>query len=243
MFREERRCFQQREGVVSHSPFPAAGSPPSPSFGPVNPSPASCETVEMLKKNNTNMGGNHQMPVSAFSASQCASCLPAHLGPVCPVPTLSEIYFVHSESTIDRPTQPSSALRSEAYLPDGGDHIFVLLSAQKFLDAEVELLQQLFISWQTERGTQPGQHLTQLVPDGKVSGGRGKKVNRANLQHSSSSGTGTALPDIGNRVVDQLQRRDQEVLVEVFSGENFSGCLANIKKPQAVPVAPPLSQI
>lgn len=43
----ERRCFQQTGGVGSHSPFPAAESPPSPSSGPVNPSPASCETVEM----------------------------------------------------------------------------------------------------------------------------------------------------------------------------------------------------
>lgn len=43
--------------------------------------------------------------------------------------------------------------------------------------------------------------------------------------------------------MDQLQRRDEEVLVKVFSGENFSGCLTNIEKPQAVPVAPPLSQI
>lgn len=51
------------------------------------------------------------------------------------------------------------------------------------------------------------------------------------------------LPDIGNRVVDQLQRWDQEVFVEVFSGENLSGRFTNIKEPQAVPVTPPLSQI
>lgn len=43
--------------------------------------------------------------------------------------------------------------------------------------------------------------------------------------------------------MDQLQRWDQEVLVEVFPGENFSGCLTDVQKPQAVPVAPALSQI
>lgn len=43
--------------------------------------------------------------------------------------------------------------------------------------------------------------------------------------------------------MDQLQRRNQEVLVEVFSREDFSGCLTDVEKPQAVPVAPTLSQI
>lgn len=43
--------------------------------------------------------------------------------------------------------------------------------------------------------------------------------------------------------MDQLQRRDQEVFVEVFPGENLSGHFTNIKEPEAVPVAPPLSQI
>ncbi len=38
-------------------------------------------------------------------------------------------------------------------------------------------------------------------------------------------------PDIGNRVVDQLQRRDQEVFVKVFSRENLSGGFTNIKEP------------
>lgn len=51
------------------------------------------------------------------------------------------------------------------------------------------------------------------------------------------------LPDIGDRVVDEVQRWHQEVLVKVFSGENLSGCFTHIKEPQTVPVAPPLSQI
>lgn len=87
--------------------------------------------------------------VSALSASQ-SGCLPAQSGLVCPVPTLSEKYFDHNESTMDRPTQASTGHKSEGYLPDGGDHIFVFLSAQKLLDTEVELLQQLFIRRQSE---------------------------------------------------------------------------------------------
>lgn len=51
------------------------------------------------------------------------------------------------------------------------------------------------------------------------------------------------LPDVGDGVMDQLQSRDQEVFVEVFSGENLSGHFTNIEEPEAVPVAPPLSQI
>lgn len=87
--------------------------------------------------------------VSALSASQ-SDCLPAQSGLVCPVPTLSEKYYDHNESTMDRPTQATTGHKSEGYLPDGGDHIFVFLSAQKLLDAEVELLQQLFIRRQSE---------------------------------------------------------------------------------------------
>lgn len=51
------------------------------------------------------------------------------------------------------------------------------------------------------------------------------------------------LPDVGHRVVDQLQCWNQEVFVEVFSGENLGGSFTNIKEPQAVPVAATLSQI
>lgn len=51
------------------------------------------------------------------------------------------------------------------------------------------------------------------------------------------------IPDVGDGVVDQLQCWEQEVFVEVFSRENLSGCFTNIKEPQAIPVAPPLSQI
>lgn len=91
--------------------------------------------------------------VSALSASQ-SGCLPAQSGLVCPVPTLSEKYFDHNGCctmfTMDRPTQATTGHKSEGYLPDGGDHIFVFLSAQKLLDAEVELLQQLFIRGQSE---------------------------------------------------------------------------------------------
>lgn len=36
------------------------------------------------------------------------------------------------------------------YLADGGHHVLVLLSAEEFLHAEVELLQQLLVSWQTQ---------------------------------------------------------------------------------------------
>lgn len=50
-----------------------------------------------------------------------------------------------------RPARLSTVHNSEGYLADGGNHVFVFLSAQKFLDAEVELLQQLFISRQTDR--------------------------------------------------------------------------------------------
>lgn len=84
------------------------------------------------------------------SASQGSSFLPAPSGPVCPVLTLSETHAVHSESLVDshRPPRPSPGLNSEGYLADGGHHIFVLLSAQKFLDAEVELVQQLFVGRQ-----------------------------------------------------------------------------------------------
>lgn len=55
--------------------------------------------------------------------------------------------------------------------------------------------------------------------------------------------TPSELPDVGDGVVDQLQCRDQEVFVEVLSGENLSGCFTNVEEPQAIPVAPPLSQI
>lgn len=51
------------------------------------------------------------------------------------------------------------------------------------------------------------------------------------------------LPDVGDGVVDQLQRRDQKVFVEVFPGENLSGHFTDIQEPQSVPIAPPLSQI
>lgn len=51
------------------------------------------------------------------------------------------------------------------------------------------------------------------------------------------------VPDIGHRVVDQLQRRDQEMFVEILSRENLSGHFTNIEEPQTVPIAPPLSQI
>lgn len=90
---------------------------------------------------------------------------------------------------MDRPAPPATGHKSEGYLSDGGDHVFVFLSAQKLLDAEVELLQQLFISRQTERGAQPGQQLAQLVPDAKVSGGTGKKVRRTNLPQQVSDST------------------------------------------------------
>lgn len=80
-----------------------------------------------------------------------------------------------------RPTGPSAGLNSEAHLADGGNHVFVFLSAQKFLDAEVELLQQLFISRQTDRRTQPGQQLAQLVPDRKVRRWTGERVERTSI--------------------------------------------------------------
>lgn len=51
------------------------------------------------------------------------------------------------------------------YLADGSHHVLVFLSAEEFLDAEVELLQHLLVSRQAERRTQPGQQLAQLVPD------------------------------------------------------------------------------
>lgn len=51
------------------------------------------------------------------------------------------------------------------------------------------------------------------------------------------------LPDIGDRVVDQLECWDEKVFVEVFPGKDLSGCFTDIQEPQTVPVAPPLSQI
>lgn len=66
-------------------------------------------------------------------------------------------------------------------------------------------------------------------------------LERSYLQYSSRSASD--LPDVGDRVMDQLKRWDQKVFVEVFSGENLSGCFTNIKEPEAIPVAPPLSQI
>ena len=36
------------------------------------------------------------------------------------------------------------------YLSDSSHHVLVFLSAEEFLYAEVELLQQLLVSWQTQ---------------------------------------------------------------------------------------------
>lgn len=99
-----------------------------------------------------------------------------------------------------------------SHLADGCHHILVFLPAEKFLDAEVKLLQQQFVGRQPERRPEPGQQPTQLISD------------------------------VGDRVVDQLQSRDQKVFVEVFPGEDLGGCFTNVKEPEAVPVAPPLSQ-
>lgn len=67
--REEGRCFQQSEGAVSHSPFPAAESPPSPSSGPVDPSPASCETKKKKKNENGWNASDEKEPVCILSQS------------------------------------------------------------------------------------------------------------------------------------------------------------------------------
>lgn len=55
--------------------------------------------------------------------------------------------------------------------------------------------------------------------------------------------TSAGIPDVGDGVVDQLQCREQEVFVEVFPGEDLRGRFTNVQEPQAIPVAPPLSQI
>lgn len=46
-FGEDQRWLAQSNSVASHSPFPVTESPPSPSFGPVDPSPDVCETAEV----------------------------------------------------------------------------------------------------------------------------------------------------------------------------------------------------
>lgn len=98
LFTEELRCFQPSEGGVSHSPFPAAESPPSPSFGPVNPSPASCETVEMFKKTKIK---TYLKWVETISCTQPGGALAAY--------RLSQVQFVqlqhclkYSLSTVSR---------------------------------------------------------------------------------------------------------------------------------------------
>ena len=78
-----------------------------------------------------------------------------------------------------------------------------------------------------------------------------RQVNRQVNRQTGVSGrqTGeqtdrwTVLPDVGDGVVHQLQRRNQKVFVEVFSGEDLRGCLTDVEEPQSVPVAPTLSQI
>lgn len=54
---------------------------------------------------------------------------------------------------------------------------------------------------------------------------------------------GAELPDVGHGVVDQLQRRQQEVLVEVLPGEDLGGRLTHVQEAEAVPVAAALGQI
>lgn len=41
----------------------------------------------------------------------------------------------------------------------------------------------------------------------------------------------TELPDVSDGVMDQFQCRNQEMFVEVFSGENLSGHFTNVKEP------------
>lgn len=50
-------------------------------------------------------------------------------------------------------------------------------------------------------------------------------------------------PDVGDGVMDELQRWDQEVFVEVFPGEKLTGHFTDIQEAEAVPVAATLSQI
>lgn len=51
------------------------------------------------------------------------------------------------------------------------------------------------------------------------------------------------LPDVSNWVMDQFQRWQQEVLVEILPGKDLCGCLAHVQEAEAVPVAAALGQI
>lgn len=67
-------------------------------------------------------------------------------------------------------TQLCAVLRwGGCYLAYCGHYVLVLLSAEEFLDAEVQLLEQLLIGRQAKRRTQSGQQLAQLVPGRQVS--------------------------------------------------------------------------
>ena len=52
-----------------------------------------------------------------------------------------------------------------------------------------------------------------------------------------------SVPDVGHRVVDQLQGLDEEVFTEVGFGEELDGDLTEVQVAESVPVAPTLTQL
>lgn len=110
---------------------------------------------------------------------------------------------------------------SQCYLADGGHHVLVLLSAQQLLHTEVQLLQQLLVSWQAERRAQPGQQLAQLVPGRQVSRETGEQEERlADRQVSRQldeqediwAGTQDKQTEVGRRQVIRETGRQEDTL-------------------------------
>lgn len=86
--KQVREIKAEHHLLGSDSPSPTAESPPSPSSGPANPSPASCETTKTQQTED--QWWNKTLDLILQFSPLCKNCLQALWGPVCLVPTLSE---------------------------------------------------------------------------------------------------------------------------------------------------------